>query len=245
MGLAVMALVLAGCSSQTQTASAEKVLRERIESESSGQIKLVSFKKTDGQAIEAFGVKGYKMDYEAEIEFQTDGTWQHGGIYTKTGGLAFGFATGQPPKEGSWAAFANTSEGVNNVHRGDRAKIAGVMQGEKKESGWRFESSESHIVSGPTPGGNAFHSASIKPNEALRAQVMKELRNIDGAKQQWALQNNKGMNVVPSEADLRPYLGTGKEGAFPVHPPGGRYIINAINRLPESTTYGVLVLTPE
>src|SRR5574342_450778 len=39
------------------------------------------------------------------------------------------------------------------------------------------------------------------------------LRQIDGAKQQWAMENNQIGSVTPSPADLAPYLGRGTAGA--------------------------------
>jgi hypothetical protein len=135
-------LALNNCSASPSQSDAEQSLRQQIDSESGGQIKLVSFNKTDGQEFEVIGVQGYNMDYEAEIEFQADGTWFKG-----VQGIGFGFST-QQATPGSMAAFENqTVGGGQNVHRGDRIKIAGVMQGEKKESGWKFELGDSHIVS--------------------------------------------------------------------------------------------------
>jgi TPR repeat protein len=73
-----------------------------------------------------------------------------------------------------------------------------------------------------------------------RVDVINDLRMIDGAKQQWALQKSKAPEAVPSEDDLDPYLGRGTNGLFPVHPPGGRYVINSVGQPPESTAYGKL-----
>jgi prepilin-type N-terminal cleavage/methylation domain-containing protein len=39
------------------------------------------------------------------------------------------------------------------------------------------------------------------------------LRQIDGAKQQWALENKQAANASPGVADLAPYLGRGAAGA--------------------------------
>ena len=51
------------------------VFRQQVESQSKGQIKLVVFKKTDGQQFITNDVKGYKLDFEAEITFEKDGSW--------------------------------------------------------------------------------------------------------------------------------------------------------------------------
>jgi hypothetical protein len=56
------------------------------------------------------------------------------------------------------------------------------------------------------------------------------LRIIDAAKQQWALENNKKSDAVPTQADLLPFIG--RNGRFPVCPQGGIYTINAVSEPP-------------
>jgi chromosome segregation ATPase len=51
------------------------------------------------------------------------------------------------------------------------------------------------------------------------------LRQIDGAKQQWALEYNKNDGAIPTVSDLLPYL---RDNVFPVCPSGGNYNINAV-----------------
>jgi chromosome segregation ATPase len=73
-----------------------------------------------------------------------------------------------------------------------------------------------------------------------RNTCINNLRQIDGAKQQWALEKNKTLDAVPTARDLLPYL---KDGAFPVCPDGGTYSINSVDALPTCTVAGH-VLTP-
>ena len=61
------------------------------------------------------------------------------------------------------------------------------------------------------------------------------LRQIDAAKQQWALEKNKADTAVPTAQDLLPYL---KNGIFPVCPASGTYFINAIGELPACSIPG-------
>ena len=61
------------------------------------------------------------------------------------------------------------------------------------------------------------------------------LRMIDAAKQQWALEKSKNDDAVPSAHDLLPYL---TDGVFPVCPEGGTYSINAIGQLPTCSIPG-------
>ena len=73
-----------------------------------------------------------------------------------------------------------------------------------------------------------------------RNACINHLRELDGAKQQWALEKNKNVDAVPTEKDLLPYL---KGGVFPVCPDGGTYAINSVEALPTCTVAGH-VLTP-
>ncbi|HEY2328899.1 MAG TPA: hypothetical protein VGI63_03690 [Verrucomicrobiae bacterium] len=68
-----------------------------------------------------------------------------------------------------------------------------------------------------------------------RNACINNLRLIDGAKQQWALEKNKATDAVPAEKDLLPYL---KDGIFPVCPDGGVYSINSVEAIPTCTVQG-------
>jgi chromosome segregation ATPase len=61
------------------------------------------------------------------------------------------------------------------------------------------------------------------------------LRQIDAAKTQWALEKNKADKDVPTAQDLLPYL---KDGVFPVCPSGGTYTINAVGEFPACSIPG-------
>jgi competence protein ComGC len=49
------------------------------------------------------------------------------------------------------------------------------------------------------------------------------LRIIQGAKEQWAMEQHKTTNDAPTLQDLQPYMGRGVEGEIPVCPEGGTY----------------------
>jgi chromosome segregation ATPase len=55
------------------------------------------------------------------------------------------------------------------------------------------------------------------------------LRQIDLAKQEWALDRNKSQDALPTERDLFPYL---KNGVMPTCPGGGIYLINSVSEFP-------------
>jgi hypothetical protein len=58
------------------------------------------------------------------------------------------------------------------------------------------------------------------------------LRLLDAAKQQWALENKKQSTDTPAISDLRPYLGRGPNGEMPVCPAGGSYALGSVGEKP-------------
>jgi len=66
------------------------------------------------------------------------------------------------------------------------------------------------------------------------------LRQIDGAKQQWALETGKGSTDTPASTDIQPYLGRGDDGNLnkvycPLVQPAGPmagYTVNAVGTMP-------------
>jgi len=59
------------------------------------------------------------------------------------------------------------------------------------------------------------------------------LRQIDGAKQQWALEQKQSATTAPASTALQPYLGRGSTGStFPTCPAAGTYVINDLNTAP-------------
>jgi len=76
---------------------------------------------------------------------------------------------------------------------------------------------------------------------AQRNACITNLRQIDAAKQQWALENSKSDEAVPGQQDLLPYL---KGNVFPTCPGGGTYTINNVGSLPTCSIPGH-VLPPQ
>jgi chromosome segregation ATPase len=70
---------------------------------------------------------------------------------------------------------------------------------------------------------------------AQRNTCINNLRQIDAAKQQWALENSKTDEAVPVTLELLPYL---KGNVFPVCPGGGTYTINAVGVPPTCSIPG-------
>src|SRR5437588_681147 len=71
--------------------------------------------------------------------------------------------------------------------------------------------------------------------EAKANACINNLRQIEGAKQQWALENNKTADAVPTAADIALYL---KNKIVPTCPAGGIYTVNAVNAEPTCSIPG-------
>jgi septal ring factor EnvC (AmiA/AmiB activator) len=68
-----------------------------------------------------------------------------------------------------------------------------------------------------------------------RNTCINNLREIDAAKAQWALDKNKPGDAVPRPEDLLPYL---KDGVFPACPDGGTYYLNSVDTVPTCNIQG-------
>jgi len=78
-------------------------------------------------------------------------------------------------------------------------------------------------------------AAQASEAEVERNQCINNLREIDAAKQQWALVNNKGDDAIPTAQDLLLYL---PDQTFPVCPSGGNYTIGAVGVAPTCSIPG-------
>jgi hypothetical protein len=123
-----------------------------------------------------------------------------------------------------------------NVHQGDHATVAGVITGTKKDGDWGFILSERDIVGAS----NASLFSSLKRQEdvAKKNACINILRQIDGAKQQWALENKMTTAAVPTAQDIAPYIKLDANGNIPGCPAGGSYMINAVSENPTCSIPG-------
>jgi len=72
-------------------------------------------------------------------------------------------------------------------------------------------------------------------SKAQQVKCVNNLRQIDRAKKDWALEKNKPDDATPKESDLLPFL---KLKQFPVCPAGGDYTINPVSERPECSIDG-------
>ena len=73
---------------------------------------------------------------------------------------------------------------------------------------------------------------------AQQNACINNLRQIDGAKQQWALENKVAATATPTSSDIQPYLGRGNNGTLPTCPADSQvtfatsYSINNVQTAP-------------
>ena len=73
---------------------------------------------------------------------------------------------------------------------------------------------------------------------AQQNACINNLRQIDGAKQDWALENKASATATPRTRDIQPYLGRGSAGSLPVCP------LDSQKTFDTSYTTGNLEVTP-
>jgi hypothetical protein len=67
------------------------------------------------------------------------------------------------------------------------------------------------------------------------------LRQIEGAENEWALENGKTNGAIVTVTDFSPYIQLGPHGEFPSCPRGGTYILRPIGENPICSYHGDLI----
>ena len=68
--------------------------------------------------------------------------------------------------------------------------------------------------------------------DARRGTCLNNMRILDEAKEEYALENNKDSTTVPASDDVAPYI---RSNAMPICPAGGVYSIESIGTTPSCT----------
>jgi prepilin-type N-terminal cleavage/methylation domain-containing protein len=69
------------------------------------------------------------------------------------------------------------------------------------------------------------------------------LRQLDGAKQQWALETKAAASATPTSANVQPYLGRGSAGNYPSCPAAGAYTLGNLTTAPTCDKSGHVLPT--
>jgi hypothetical protein len=109
--VSLLSCVLCACSSSSPS---EPDARQVLEQRSSGLYKITSLHKTNGQSFEASGVKGYRLEYEADAEC-----------------LKVNWNSPYPPLRDDFAGGLQCTK-VGEIH-----KMKGTITFEQTENGWK------------------------------------------------------------------------------------------------------------
>jgi hypothetical protein len=138
-----------------------------------------------------------------------------------------------PPRtnaSGPWAASAGTYVESLVSRKPDLFKAA-VLNEQAMDA---INEARNSALAGTKQTGSAILDAPT----AAKNECINNLRLIDGAKQQWALELGKRAADTPIWSDLQPYFGRGPNGAIPKCPSGGTYTIGTIGTRPECSIAG-------
>jgi regulator of replication initiation timing len=120
----------------------------------------------------------------------------------------------------------------NNRLRGVNQQLTQQLQTSRDAVQQQQQMQTENQQANPAPEPSAEQSLSAVAQLNL---CLNNLRQIDAAKQQWALENDRTANAIPSAQDLLPYF---EDGLFPVCPSGGIYTINAVDVPPTCSIPG-------
>ena len=123
--------------------------------------------------------------------------------------------------------------------RADKAKLASQLQSAQNQTQNLQAQTEDALKSNRAEI-NRLQAALLQPKPAAPANPQRDacinnLRQLDAAKQQWALEFHRTADSVPAAQDIAPYL---PGNVLPVCPAGGAYVLNAVNHVPTCSIPG-------
>jgi hypothetical protein len=122
------------------TDTAKEALQSTITGPLAGKLRLVDFRKTDGQSREVMGVQMYAFEFSAMVDFLDDMLCEMSDNAIKTSPPG---TTLNDNRGFSWDAWFNTAvAGRKPAYMGDRLNLVGTVHYQRKESGWVVASIE-------------------------------------------------------------------------------------------------------
>lgn len=131
--ICLLVLPLMACSGKPTESDGRRALEARVEQDSKGLIRVVSFEKTNAIEQELFGRKLYLLEYSAQIEFTEDVMWSGPGPFGWDGKF---LATLGRPKN-TLDSFNPAFVGRTAGNKGEKTGVSGRVVFEKAEKGWR------------------------------------------------------------------------------------------------------------
>jgi hypothetical protein len=206
---------------------------------------------SDNLVREIVAVKsGQKKGYKTTEEFKriSQGVPSEGNNFSLATG-AFGGAIAQL-QEKSWASQNMDPEALKTfqqlLQKGTNSGSYSV--GANGPDGWvetgNGASQGAQAIILPAAAAAGLLAAIAIPNFVKARTTSQEnacinnLRLIDAAKQQWAIEKGKQSTDTPTTKDIQRYMGRGENGEMPVCPAGGVYTIGSVGEKPTCTHAG-------
>jgi hypothetical protein len=143
-------VLFVACSGTPGERDGKRAVEDRIQTQSQGRINLESFKKANGQLGKINSIEVYSLEYEAVIQINQRCRWNIASFAGALMDTEASFRT-SPPSDPSAGALAQLMEQTTNpgvdVPGGQRLKLQGAIQFEKKENGWTVDSIKMTSVS--------------------------------------------------------------------------------------------------
>ena len=124
--------------------------------------------------------------------------------------------------------------------RGEQEKLkqsAQAAQSQSQKAQAQIEAAQSQLAAARRAAA-ANPAPSPASPEAMMNSCINHLRQMDAAKNQWALENSKTADAVPTERDIAPYIKLDADGNLPKCPAGGVYTLNAVSASPTCSIAG-------
>ena len=125
--------------------------------------------------------------------------------------------------------------------RGEQDKLkqsAQAAQNQSQQAQAQIEAVQSQLKTAQQAAVTARTAALPATAEDQANSCINLLRQIDAAKNQWALETGKTGDALPTEHDIAPYLKLDADGNIPKCPAGGTRTINAANVSPACSIAG-------
>lgn len=118
--------------------------------------------------------------------------------------------------------------------RGEQDKLkqsAQAAQNQSQQARAQIEAVQSQLAAARQVAA-ARPATTPRTAEDAKNSCINQLRQMDAAKNQWALENKKTSDAIPTERDISPYIKLDADGNLPKCPAGGTYTLNALSTSP-------------
>jgi septal ring factor EnvC (AmiA/AmiB activator) len=131
-----------------------------------------------------------------------------------------------------FSRLQNENNQLRNTHRQLAKQLEAASADAQQQPEQLQTENQPAVVSAPPA---EQPSQPVSAAIAQRNACINNLRQIYAAKQQWALENSKTDDDVPTALELLPYL---RDAVFPTCPSSGTYMINAVGVPPTCSIRG-------